>query len=656
MSKQQKKAEPSGQLDLSTRSRIDELAARIDRYRASYYAGTPEISDAAYDALEDELRDIDPTHPVLAHVGTPVTVTEWEKARHEIPMGSLNKVVNEGELEAWAARCDELSVKEGGKPISDNLSVAEKLDGISIEVIYRDGRFADAITRGDGVIGERISANVARMRGVPQKLREKHTLSIRGEIILKNSDMKKYFPGVANPRNAAAGTSKRFDGQGCEHLTVLFYDLADHLGIQTEEDKFAYLRKQGFATPWTARGTLKEVIAHYRRYSTETRATLDYEIDGLVVSANSIAAQTLLGEVNRRPRGAIAFKFASQAKVSKVVDILWDTGPSGRVTPVAIVEPVELAGATVQRASLHNMSNVRALGIGVGDEVLVSRRNDVIPYVEEVVEKRGKAAEPPTKCKTCGAGLVTSGEYLLCRNEECPALIEGRILNWIEAIGALEWGDKLIEQLVQAKLVKEPGDLYKLTWQQIANLERRGEKIAKKVLDELRSRLPLTLPVFLAALGIEGFAMQTARLLVSAGYTTIEKLLAATEQDLASIPGLGSIKAGNIVRGLAARKDEIHRLLAQGIVPVTQEQEGPLAGMSFCFTGALSKPRPEMTAFVEKHGGRVLSSVTKELQFLVSGDNDPTSSKAQKAKKYGTKLLDEAAFVQLMTDKGVTLS
>lgn len=657
MSKQKKAAEStSDQMDFDTRARIHELATRVERYRASYYAGKPEVSDAAYDALEDELRDLDPTHPALANVGAPVTVTEWEKARHEIPMGSLNKVVNEAELEGWAARCDELIVKEGGQAISGDLSVAEKLDGISIEVIYRDGKFSDAITRGDGVIGERISKNVARMRGIPSKLREKHTLSVRGEIILKISDMKKYFPGVANPRNAAAGTSKRFDGQGCEHLTVLFYDLADHLGIKTEEEKFAYLRKQGFATPWNAHGTLKDVIAHYRRYSSDTRATLDYEIDGLVVSANSIAAQTLLGEVNRRPRGAIAFKFASQAKVSKLVDILWETGPSGRVTPVAIVEPVELAGATVQRASLHNMSNVRALGIGVGDEVLVSRRNDVIPYVEEVVEKHGKSAEPPTKCKTCGAGLATSGEYLLCRNQECPALVEGRILNWIEAIGALEWGDKLIEQLVQAKLVKEPGDLYKLTWQQIADLERRGEKIAKKVLEELKSRLPLTLPVFLAALGIEGFAIQTARLLVSAGYNTIDKLLAATEQDLASIAGLGAIKAANIVRGLAARKDEIHRLLAQGIVPVTQEQEGPLAGMSFCFTGALSKPRPEMTAFVEKHGGRVLSGVTKELQYLVSGDNDPTSSKAQKAKKYGTTLLDEAGFVKLMADKGVTLS
>jgi DNA ligase (NAD+) len=494
------------------------------------------------------------------------------------------------------------------------------------------------------------------MRGVPQKLKEKLTISVRGEIILKLTDMKRSFPGVANPRNAAAGTSKRFDGQGCEHLTALFYDIADHLDVNTEEQKIAFLKKHGFGTPWTAKGTLKDVLGYYKKYASEIRAGLDYEIDGLVVRANSIAAQTLLGEVNRRPRGAIAFKFASQAKVSKVVEILWDTGPSGRVTPVAIVEPVELAGATVQRASLHNVGNVRALGIGVGDEVLVSRRNDVIPYVEEVVEKGGKAETPPTKCRRCGAELFTSGEYLLCRNQSCPALVEGRILNWINAIGALEWGDKMIEQLVDAKLVKEPGDLYKLAWKQIADLERRGEKTAKKVLEELKSKLPLTLPVFLAALGIEGFAIQTARLLVSAGYTTIEKLLGATEQDLAGIAGLGPIKAGMIVRGIAGRKEEIGRLLAQGIVPVTQEQEGPLAGLSFCFTGALSRPRGELTNLVESNGGRVLSGVTKELQYLVSAEADSTSSKAQKAKKYGTQLLDEAGFLALLQSKGVKVS
>jgi DNA ligase (NAD+) len=337
--------------------------------------------------------------------------------------------VSVDELRAWLARCDELLEKDGVSTIGQDLFVAEKLDGISIEVVYRDGKMADAITRGDGEMGERITQNVARMKGVPSRIKEKRSMSVRGEIILRLGDMKRYFTTGTSPRNLAAGTSKRFDGGNCEHLTVLFYDVADHLDIGTEVDKFAFIRKLGFATPNTSHGTIDDVIALYERYANGVRGSLDYEIDGLVVYANSLNTQALLGEVNHRPRGAVAFKFASPAKVTRVLSILWDTGPSGRVTPVAIVAPVELAGATVQRASLHNAANVRALGIGVGDEVLVSRRNDVIPYVEEVVEKRGPAAEPPTTCPVCGATLSVEGEYLVCRNTSCRAIVEGRLQN-----------------------------------------------------------------------------------------------------------------------------------------------------------------------------------------------------------------------------------
>jgi DNA ligase (NAD+) len=638
-------------LDAATRRRADDLAARLEKYRASYYAGRPDISDAAYDALEDELRAIDPTHPVLARVGSAALVSEWDKARHEIPMGSLNKAVNVEELRAWLARCEELLEKDGVASIAHDLFVAEKLDGISIEVIYREGKMVDAITRGDGEMGERITQNVARMKGVPARIKDKRSMSVRGEIILRLSDMKKHFSSGTSPRNLAAGTSKRFDGGNCEYLTVLFYDVADHLDLANEVDKFDYIRSLGFATPATAQGSIDDVIALYDTYSSGRRAALDYEIDGLVVYVNALHTQALLGEVNHRPRGAVAFKFASPAKVSTVLSVSWDTGPSGRVTPVAIVAPVELAGAMVQRASLHNAANVRALGIGVGDEVLVSRRNDVIPYVEEVVEKRGKPDEPPTTCPVCGAPLSVEGEYLVCRNTACRAVVEGRIQNWVGAVGALEWGDKLIEQLVEAKLVGEPADLYKLTWQQIAALDRRGEKSAKKSLGELTSRLPLTLPVFIAALGMDNFALQTARLLVAAGYDTIEKLLAAREADLASVTGLGPIKAASIVRGLASRKDEIQRLLAAGIVPVTPQEAGPLAGLTFCFTGSSSRPRAELAELVESKGGRVLAAVTKELQYLVIADLSSTSSKAVKAKKLGTKLITEEQFMELIAAK-----
>jgi DNA ligase (NAD+) len=643
-------AKATGKSKSSSPKRVAELAALLKQYKDAYYNATPLVSDAAYDALEDELRALAPDHEVLASVGAPArgeAVTAWEKARHAIPMGSLNKAVDEDELRQWAARCDELGAKGNLAAISSNLFVTEKLDGLSLAVTYDRGALVDALTRGDGEVGERITANARRMKGVPAKLKAPVSITVRGEIILRLSDLKRAFPGAANPRNQAAGTSKRFDGQGCEHLSVLFYDL-DGEEHATEVAKLARIAELGFTVPSAEATDLEGVLALHRDYAATRRAALDYEIDGLVVRANDVHAQHMLGELNSRPRAAVAYKFASQAKVTKLVDVLWETGPSGRVSPVAVVEPVELAGAVVRRASLHTAANVAALGIGIGDDVLVSRRNDVIPYVEEVVSHRGKPVATPTACAMCDGGLEKVGEYLSCRNRECRALVEGRIHNWIGATGVLEWGDKLIAQLVEAELVREPADLYRLKPEQIAKLERRGLVIGKKVIANLHAGLPLALPRFLAGLGIENFGYQTAKALVAAGYDSIEKVQEAKEADIAALPGVGAVKAAIVVAGLAERRDEIARLIAAGVAPVAKAAAGPLAGKTFCFTGSLSRPRKEYEQLVEKHGGTLLAGVTKDLQYLVMADPGSGSSKAQKAKQYGTVCLDEAGFVALI--------
>ena len=629
-------------------ARVAELAALLRTYKDAYYNDQPLVSDAAYDALEDELRELDPDHELLASVGAPAAVTAWEKARHATPMDSLNKAVDVAEFRAWAAKCDELAKKSKLGAISGDLFVTEKLDGLSLAVTYEKGKLVDAITRGDGEVGERITPNACRMKGVPQKLKSPASITVRGEIILRLSDMKKAFPGAANPRNQASGTSKRLDGKGCEHLSVLFYNL-DGEELSDEVKKFKRLAALGLAVPNYQATDLEGALALHADYATAKRAELDYEIDGLVVRANDVHAQHMLGELGNRPRAAVAFKFASQAKVTKLVDILWETGPSGRVSPVAVVEPVVLAGATVRRASLHNAGNVAALKIGVGDDVLVSRRNDVIPYVEEVVTKRGKLAKAPTRCATCKSPLEKLGEYLLCRNLACSALVEGRIRNWIGAVDCLDFGEKLIAQLVEAELVREPADLYKLKPEHIAGLERRGMVIAKKVLDNLRAKLPLSLPRFLSALGIENFGHQTAKALVAAGFDSLEKLQAAKLAERAVLPGVGPAKAKAVVDGLAARKTEIKRLLAVGVVPVNQASAGPLAGKTFCFTGSLSRPRKELEQMVEQRGGTLLSGVTKELQYLVMADPASGSSKSQKARQYGTECLDEAQFMAMVS-------
>jgi DNA ligase (NAD+) len=633
-------------------TRISELANLLRTYKDAYYNGTPLVSDAAYDALEDELRELDPAHALLASIGAPAAkVTAWEKARHAIPMGSLNKAVDEGELRRWAERCNELATKQKLAAITADLFVTEKLDGLSLAVTYDKGKLVDAITRGDGQVGERILANARRMKGVPGKIKGNYSVTLRGEIILRLSDMKKAFPEAANPRNQASGTSKRLDGQGCEHLTVMFYDL-DGIDHETEDEKVAILQELGLLVPFYKTCDLGGAVAIHREYQAKRRAKLDYEIDGLVVRANDIHVQHMLGELNNRPRAAIAFKFASQAKVTTLVDIVWETGPSGRVSPVAVVKPVVLAGATVQRASLHNAGTIAELDIGIGDEILVSRRNDVIPYVEEVVTKKGKTAKPPATCATCDSTLVKIGEYLACRNKRCQALIEGRIENWLDAIGVLEWGDALIRQLVEAKLVGEPADLYQLRPEQIATLERRGMVIGKKVIDNLRAQLPVTLPAFLAALGIEGFGLQTAKAIVAAGFDTLDKVQQATLAELSAIPGVGPSKGNAAFEGLKERKAEIARLVAAGVEPITKTKAGPLLGRTFCFTGALSRPRKELEQLVEDNGGTLLAGVTKELNYLVMADPESGSSKSQKARQYGTLCIDEAGFFALLDVSG----
>jgi DNA ligase (NAD+) len=641
-------------------ARITELAGLLAKYKDAYYNGEPLVSDAAYDQLEDELRLLAPEHPLLASVGAPVptksngksragaAVTEWEKAQHKIPMLSLNKAVDEAEFEAWVARCDEHAAKSKLPKVLDDLFVTEKLDGISLSVVYEDGVLTEAITRGDGQLGERITPNVSRMKGVPKKLAHKVNISARGEIILKLTDMKRSFPNATNARNMAAGTAKRFDGNGCEHLTVLFYDLEgeEH---HNEIQKFERLEQLGFETPNRYPANSAGVVELYREYSNTKRAAVDYEIDGLVVRCNPVRTQALLGELGGRPRAAVALKFASQTRVTKLNRIVWDTGDSGRVTPIAEFDRVWIGGAHLERATLHNVANVKALNISEGDEILVSRRNDVIPQVEEVVVKHGKPTIIPTTCGVCESKLVATGEFISCRNDECRAVVEGRIKNWVEAQDVHDFGEHIIGELVRSKLVTHPSDLYTLQVEDVAKLDRMGTVSAKKILANLRAKLPLNLPLFLASLGIEHFALVTAKLIVRNGYDTLEKVRAVTEDELTKIPGLGPSKAKVVVEGLLARSDEIDRLLAVGVVPVAPSAGGALSGMSFCFTGALSKPRKEYEAMVEQHGGTLLSGVTKELNYLIMADPNSGSSKAEKARKYGTKCIDEAEFLAVVS-------
>ncbi|MEL6186758.1 MAG: NAD-dependent DNA ligase LigA, partial [Myxococcota bacterium] len=618
----------------------------------------------AYKQRYLDLATSAPDHAAFAQA-VPARGLEWAKVAHEITMGSLNKVNTEEELRDWATRCDELAEAAERPPISPDLNLTEKLDGISIELLYDGGALEAAITRGDGVIGERITPNVARMRGVPRALAHRGRISVRGEIILRKSDVPAYeklkkkadpkFDRVKSLRNTASGVARTKLHEllpATRLLSALFYDVEGVEGLETESDKLAFLGEQGFERPFFEVGPLEAILSTYERYAREARKALDYEIDGLVVRAESIRTGDLLGELNNRPRAAVAFKFGNEMEVSRVRAIDWNTGDTGRITPVARVDPVLLAGAEVKQASLHNLGLVRELGIAVGDEVLVSRRNDVIPYVERVVVRGGGREEAPQTCNVCGHAVEIDGEYLICPNEECPARTRGRVRTWIKHLGLLEWGEKTLERFFDEGLVKEPADLYRLSVEDISALHGYGEDTANKLVGPLRAKMEIPFPVFVAALGIPAVSKETGKLLAGAGLSTVDEVLERGPEALAEIDGLGAIKADKIISGLKGRLEEIRRLEEVGVQPVRPDDGGPLAGLSFCFSGSHGRPRKVLAQIVETQGGTVASGVKKGLSYLVLADASSTSSKAQKARKLGVEIVDEAGFEAAVRERG----
>jgi DNA ligase (NAD+) len=622
-----------------TPNRIRELENKIFKARTDYYNHQPTVSDKVYDAWVDELRTLDPSNKAVTAIGAPVVPSEWTKAKHQIPMGSLDKVNTPAEFSKWV----EDTYPDG------KLLITEKLDGLSIEVIYENGHLVQAITRGDGDIGEDITVNVVKMGGVHSHLKHNFTGSLRGEIIMKKSIHKQFFADKANPRNAASGTSKRLDGVGVDKLNILFYQALGDVDFGVEQAQFAWLVNQGLDTPnWWVVKTADQVNKFWRDYQDTKRDNLDYDIDGLVIRVDDMAKQMALGEKDLRPKGAIAFKFENEARESIIRDIVWQVGNSGRLTPVATVDPVQLVGATITRASLYNYSYIEELSLDIGATVLVARANDVIPRIEETIKKTGTVAKPPSKCPECDGKTVFDGENLVCTNTEyCRAQIIGRIKNWIKELNLLEWGDTLVEKLVEAKKVKNIADLYKLKVDDIANLDRLGEKTAKKVLDILWANKKVPLEVFLGALSIPLIGQASIKLIMKAGCDTLEKFGQLNADAFEQVPGLGPIKAKSLADGLKNNQQLILDLLKNGI-EIKEAIDGKLTGKSFAITGTLSIKRAEVEKMIVDNGGEVKSSVGKGLSYLIIADPQSASSKAQAARKLGTILIDEKQFLELI--------
>lgn len=631
-------------LNLVSESRTTELEHLIQQARNDYYnVGIPSVPDDVYDAWIDELAELKADSLAITAIGA-TPVSEWQKVAHTIPMGSLNKVNSLEELTTW--------IVSTGEAKFEPLLVTEKLDGISIEVSYISGTFSQAVTRGDGVTGEDISVNVVKMQGVPSPLPKKFTGYLRGEIILTKSNHVKYFPEKANPRNAASGIAKRLDGIGAEHLTVVFYQVAEGHDFETEGEQFEWLRRMGFKIPnwYVTAMTLGIKTPHdlWLEYQQTKRDELDYEIDGLVVRLNNMVKQIALGETDNRPKGAVAFKFAPMTRESILQRIDWQVGGSGRITPVAIFNPVRVLGAEITNASLYNVAYINNLGLDVGATILIARAQDVIPRVAAVRKSTGTVARPPVQCPVCKSPTRTDGEYLVCSNSaECPAQAVGRIKRYVTVLDVKEWGDTLLERLVNGGLVKDVADLYKLTEAQLADVDRMGKRSAETVIKTLWGKNPVPLDTLLGALSIPLCGASTIKMAMDAGHDTLAKLKAANVEMLASVDGLGPVKAAALWTWLQNHSAIVDKLLLYGL-RIKEKVQGVLTGKTFCFTGSSTRPRPELEKLVREAGGEVKNSVSKKLMYLVLADPNSNSSKAQAARKNGTQCISEEDLLQMV--------
>jgi DNA ligase (NAD+) len=640
---------------MSDKERIAALERLIEKYQKSYYDGEAEISDAEFDLLWDELTSLKPGSPVLKKVGTGSGAPSgaegadgFPKARHLIPMGSQDKASNPEEFRAWAAKTGIGS----GKPFL----VQYKLDGASLELQYEKGRLVRAVTRGDGITGDDITPNALRMGGVLPRLDLPFSGGIRGEVVMKRGVWRKKYSAKANCRNAANGIMRRKDGEGCEDLNLIAYDASapgNDAYFKTETEKIAWLTARGFELTVTKEFSGVEAIIDYREKTTAARETIPVDIDGLVVKDPDIDMADLR---RARPEKQIAFKFELETAFSILRDVEWSES-GATYTPIGLVDPVRLAGTTVQRANLNNPDMIRAMGLMIGSAVSVVKRGEIIPKIEGLAPEgaleegeRGEIAFP-TRCGVCGTDLVDGGTRLYCPNPLCPKRLHHRLEKWVSVLDIRELGDKLLRQLFDKKRLTQVADLYTLEAAELAGYERMGELSAAKVIRHIRTPRQLSLAAFVAGFDLEGVGELIMEKVTGAGFDTLEKLRAAPVSDLAAVYGLGEITARTIVQGLAETAGEMDAVLAAGIIsiaPPPPEDSLPLRGISFCFTGELSMKRAEAEEKVKALGGSVKSSVVKDLSYLVTNDTESGSAKNKKAAGLGVPVIDEKAFLALI--------
>ncbi|TCC24449.1 NAD-dependent DNA ligase LigA [Kribbella sindirgiensis] len=648
--------------------RIQDLADRIVALRDTYYRGTPTVADAEYDAIEDELRSLVEANPELApdpnpleQVGAPAVL--HAPIRHSRPMLSLEKATRPEQVEAFFGRFPGQSVV-----------VMPKLDGLSLALVYENGRLARAITRGDGTTGDDVTPLVRALAdGVPDRLDVQDRVEVRGEAVMLRSTFAAYNAAhpdkpLINPRNAAAGTLRAKDAATVaeRRLQFLAFDL---LSDQAEADLERALQTMGFTVADMRH--CDDAAAAQAVISTieQQRNDLDYDLDGAVLRLADRDAFAAAGTRSSSPRGALAFKFAAEEKTTVLADVVWDVGKTGKIAPVAWLEPVFVGGTTVTRATLANQEVIKARGIKIGDTVLVRRAGDVIPFVAGVLDASKRTGEerdivPPSTCPSCEQPLTEQGNSreLFCTNVACPAQTVRRLIHWasraaadIDAIGGV-W----IERLAEAGILENPSDFYQLTAEGLLEFDRIGEVSAARMIDSIDTSRQVGLRRALIGLAIPMASEGTAARLCRAGFGSLEAVADAGEDGLVAVEDIGPKVAASLIEHLTRLRPELERLRAAGVSLDVREEDlppvvaagAPLAGKTVVVTGSISDPRsgekvarPAFQRLCEKAGATIASSVSASTDFLITGA-DVGASKLTKAEKLGVEVVDQSEIWQ----------
>jgi DNA ligase (NAD+) len=665
--------ERTGSMDLqSAEKRIDELRSQLNHYGYEYYVlDKPTVPDAEYDKLMQELLELEEKFPQFKTADSPSlrvggTILElFEKVEHRTPMLSLGNAFNEQDLRDFDRRIRQV--------VGDDFSyVCElKIDGLAVSLRYEEGLFVQGATRGDGSIGEDITANIKTIKSIPLRLRENVSLEVRGEAYMPKRSFEALNQAreergeelFANPRNAAAGSLRQLDPKiaASRRLDVFLYgigNISEDSGIDSHSEGLDYLDRLGFKTNQERRrcAAIDEVIEYVNSW-VEKRPHLPYEIDGIVIKVDSYAHQAALGTTAKSPRWAIAYKFPAEEVVTTLLDIELSVGRTGVITPTAILEPVKVAGTTVQRASLHNEDLIREKDIKLGDKVVVKKAGDIIPEVVNVLAdlRTGEEVEfhMPTNCPECESELVRfEGEVALrCINPKCPAQLREGLIHFVSrvAMNIEGLGGKVISQLFAEKLIADVADIYKLTREQLLALERMGEKSATNLIKAIEISKTNSLEKLLFGLGIRHVGAKAAKTL-SQQFGTMESLARASKEELLAINEIGDKMADSIVAYFEKEEavELIHELAAAGVnmeykgtrpIPA-EESDSIFAGKTVVLTGKLERlSRNEAKDKIEALGGNVAGSVSKKTHLVIAGEE--AGSKLTKAQDLGIEVWDE---------------